>query len=178
MSIRLIIGLVFCSSLLFSCKNSMRVSQNRSESQSSNSLSKTSVQEKYASILGIDPSEVKNITLYQFIDDWYGTPYKYGGQSKTGVDCSGFINSLFMDVYGKKVPRTTSQIAKEVRSVSKSRIEEGDIVIFDIQGKKHSHVGVYLKNGRFAHASSSNGVIISDLNSKYYQEAFGKAGRF
>lgn len=156
----------------------MRVSQNRSESQSSNSLSKTSVQAKYASILGIDPSEVKNITLYQFIDDWYGAPYKYGGQSKSGVDCSGFINSLFMDVYGKKVPRTTSQIAEEVRSVSKSRIEEGDIVIFDIQGKKHSHVGVYLKNGRFVHASSSKGVIISDLNSKYYQEAFGKAGRF
>ena len=156
----------------------MRISKNDRLEKRANIETSSRLQEKYAKILEVPAESIQNIKLYRFIDDWYGVPYKYGGQSKAGVDCSGFINTLFIDVYDKKVPRTTSQIAKESKSISKTKMQEGDIVIFDIQGKKHSHAGVYLKNGKFVHASSSKGVIISNLNSSYYQKAFGKAGRF
>lgn len=178
MSLRIIISLAICTSFLFSCKNLRQAAQHGDSSTRIRGASNSSIQKKYASILGVSTAQIENIKLYEFIDEWYGVPYKYGGQSKSGVDCSGFINALYSDVYNKMIPRTASAIADEAKSISKSRINEGDIVIFNIQGKKHSHVGVYLLNGKFVHASSSKGLIISDLNTPYYQKAYSQAGRF
>lgn len=155
-----------------------KLTRTKSRAEKNTSIENSSIQNKYGSILGVSADKISNITLYQFIDDWYGTPYKYGGQSRSGVDCSGFINTLYSQVYHKSIPRTTKDISSKVKSVSKSNLKEGDIVIFDIQGKKHSHAGVYLLNGKFVHASSSKGVIISDLENPYYVKAFSKAGRF
>jgi len=112
------------------------------------------------------------------VDQWQGTPYRYGGTTKTGVDCSGFVGSLYLDVYQKSIPRSTNEIEKVTKHINKSSLKEGDVVFFDIDGKKTSHVGVYLQNGRFVHASSSKGVIISNLSNPYYQKSFNRGGKF
>tara|TARA_B110000046_G_C12952794_1_gene380905 strand:- start:460 stop:1005 length:546 start_codon:yes stop_codon:yes gene_type:complete len=137
----------------------------------------SSIKNRYASALGVSSNNIANITLYEFIDDWYGVPYKYGGTSKSGADCSGFIGQLYSNVYHKSLPRTTKEIDAACSKVSKSSLSEGDLVFFDINKKKSSHVGVYLQNNKFVHASTSKGVIISDLNNPYYQKTFSKGGR-
>jgi hypothetical protein len=165
-----------------SCKSSKRGTKNRSNSHQKAEYTPTQsnrlIQKKYASILSVPEGEIRNIALYEFIDEWTGTPYKYGGCSKSGADCSGFTGALYSEVYKRTIPRTTSDIEKQTKAVDKSNLREGDMVIFDIEGKKSSHVGVYLLNGRFVHASSSKGVIISTLDSPYYQKHFYRGGRF
>lgn len=132
---------------------------------------------KYANILGVSKSELKNQRLYSFIDDWYGTKYKYGGVSKSGVDCSGFCNVLYREVYNKGMKRRTSDIVKDINKVSKGSLREGDLVFFNISKKKNAHVGVYLTNNKFVHASTSKGVLISSLDNPYYKKAYNKGGR-
>ncbi len=132
---------------------------------------------KYANLLQTPKSDIINIKLYSFIDDWYGTKYKYGGMSKAGVDCSGFCNILYSQIYNKEITRTTAGLSKEINRVGKNKLKEGDLVFFNISKKKNSHVGVYLKNNRFVHASTSKGVLISNLNNPYYKKAYSKGGR-
>jgi cell wall-associated NlpC family hydrolase len=132
---------------------------------------------KYAEILQVSSTSIKNIALYQFIDDWYGTKYQYGGLTKSGIDCSGFCNVLYSQVYKKELSRTTSELSKQVKKVSKQKLEEGNLVFFNIEGKKNAHVGVYLINNKFVHASTSKGVIISSLENPYYIKAYNKGGR-
>lgn len=137
----------------------------------------TDVRSKYAEIIGVPASTLTNKALYNFIDDWYGVSYRFGGNDKNGVDCSGFAGALYSEVYHKNIPRTTGEIAKQSKKISKEKLQEGDLVFFDINGKKGSHMGVYLTNGKFVHASTSKGVIISDLNNPYYQKAYGFGAR-
>lgn len=137
----------------------------------------TAVQTKYAEILKVTPKEIDNLPLYHFIDHWIGVKYKFGGTTKDGVDCSGFANILYKEVYKKVLPRSSQDIAKELKTISKTNLSEGNILIFDIENKKNSHVGIYLKNNKFVHSSTSNGVIISSLEHPYYQKAFSKAGQ-
>lgn len=129
--------------------------------------------EKYAQALEVDQSAL-NPKLYSFVDDWIGVPYKYGGTTKTGADCSGFTNTLYLNVYQKQIARSTSEIEKTCKTVSEKQVAEGDLVFFDIAGKKSSHVGVYLHNGRFVHASTSKGVIISEVSNPYYTKYFAR----
>ncbi|MCB9173125.1 MAG: C40 family peptidase [Flavobacteriales bacterium] len=159
--------------VLISCKGTKKASTNNVE------LDKTTVelQNKYADILKVDAKAVQNIKLYQFVDEWVGVQYKYGGTSKSGVDCSGFCNVLYNNVYSKTLPRTSSEIAKQLQKVPKGSLAEGDILVFDIEGKRNSHVGVYLANSKFVHASTSSGVIISSLEHPYYQKAYSKGGK-
>lgn len=158
---------------LTSCKGTKNVSGSKVE------VNKTTVelQNKYAEILKVDARAVQNIKLYQFIDEWTGVQYKYGGTTKSGVDCSGFCNVLYNNVYSKTLPRTSSEIAKQLQKVPKGSLAEGDILVFDIEGKRNSHVGVYLANSKFVHASTSSGVIISSLEHPYYQKAYSKGGK-
>ena len=131
---------------------------------------------KYANLLQTSKSEISNVKLYSFIDSWYGTKYKYGGMSKAGIDCSGFCNILYEQVYNKEIKRTTSMLSKEINKVNKRKLKEGDLVFFNISKKKNSHVGVYLKNNRFVHASTSKGVLISSLDNPYYLKTYSKGG--
>lgn len=135
------------------------------------------VQAKYAELLNVKPSEIKNVALYNFIDKWLGVKYLYGGTTKDGVDCSGFANILYQEVYQKKLQRSSKDIAKELKTIPKTNLSEGDILVFDIDGIKNSHVGIYLMNNKFVHSSTSKGVIISSLELPYYQKSFSKAGQ-
>lgn len=132
---------------------------------------------KYAELLEAAPKELELIELYAFIDEWLGVKYKYGGTSKKGVDCSGFTNMLYNKVFNKELPRSSSDIAAVAKSVSKKELSEGDFVFFSIRSNKVDHVGVYLTNNRFVHASTSKGVIISSLEHPYYAKHFKTGGR-
>lgn len=125
--------------------------------------------------------EEDNIGLYAFVADWMGVPYRYGAYSMKGTDCSGFVYHLYNEVYGKNVGRTSSAgLMSQTVRVPRHELKEGDMVFFNINnrtGGRASHVGVYLKDNLFAHASTQNGVIISSLLEPYYSSTFMAGGR-
>ena len=127
--------------------------------------------------LGVSAKETKHNKLYLFVNDWYGTPYKYGGCQKTGIDCSCFTDNLFQNVYGKKIGRTAGEIYKACEKISREKLVEGDLIFFITNGKSISHVGVYLKDNKFVHSSTTKGVVISDLNETYYKKCFYAAAK-
>lgn len=135
-----------------------------------------SIAEKYSQILGVDQSQIQNGRLYAFIDQWWGTPYKFGGLDHDGIDCSGLSFLLEQQVYGINIPRTTSQQVQMIKRKYEEELQEGDLVFFDYDGKKFSHVGVYLQNGYYVHASSTKGVIIVKLHDPYVYKYFSRCG--
>lgn len=142
--------------------------------------SKTSLSKACAK-LGVSQSKVKNATLYTVSADWLGTKYKYGGMSSAGVDCSGLTNIIVKKVYGKSLNRSSADIySGNVTKISKSNIKEGDLVFFRTDGKKSktpNHVGIYLNDDKFIHASTSKGVIVSSMTQQYYVTNYIGAGR-
>lgn len=135
------------------------------------------LKETYSEILGIKKEEIKNIGLYQFIDDWYGVPYKYSGKNKNGIDCSGFTCCLYQEVYKKLLAGSSTSIFNSCKIIKKTDLKEGDLVFFKINTDKISHIGIYLQNNKFVHASTQKGVIISGLEEDYYKKYFFKGGR-
>jgi cell wall-associated NlpC family hydrolase len=129
---------------------------------------------KYASWLSVPVSQLKIPELYELLDQWLGTPYKYGGMSRTGIDCSGFVSVVYKSLTNRVIQRSTKDLDKATKVTKK--LQEGDLVFFEFDGKVVSHVGMYLHNGKFIHASSSRGVIISDLTSDYYVTRFKHGG--
>lgn len=127
----------------------------------------------------ITPSD--NIYLYNEGAKWLGTPHRMGGGTKRGVDCSGFVAIVFREVYRKQLSRSSADMLKHnCKKVSRSKLQEGDLVFFRTgKGKKKvpNHVGIYLKNGKFIHTSTSSGVIISSLSEPYYTRAWLTGGR-
>lgn len=128
--------------------------------------------------LGIPLSPSGNLLLYDTIATWLGTPYRYSGSCEKGIDCSGFVNVLYDRVFGKRIgARNSAEIYNSVYKLDLSELKEGDLVFFRIYRKRISHVGLFLGNNKFVHASTSKGVIISDLNEPYYKKFFAGAGR-
>ena len=137
---------------------------------------KGNVKERYAALLGVSERNIKNETLYRFIDSWMGVPNELGGMNKKGVDCSGFTLLLQKEIYNLHVPRTARQMAESVKRKYEEQLNEGDLVFFDFNGQKFSHVGVYLQNNRFVHVSTSKGVIVSNLKDSWYYKYFSCCG--
>ncbi|MBC7912858.1 MAG: C40 family peptidase [Pyrinomonadaceae bacterium] len=137
---------------------------------------KGNLKERYAALLDVSEHEIKNEKLYRFIDDWMGTPHISGGMEKKGADCSGFTIILEREVFDKNLPRTARQMAESVKRKFEEELQEGDLVFFDFNGQKFSHVGVYLKNNRFVHVSTSKGVIVSNLKDAWYYKYFSRCG--
>lgn len=136
------------------------------------------LQFKYAILLDIPVETMLNHKFIEFMEGWYGTKYRMGGLDKNGIDCSGFALTYMSYFYNISLPRSSVEQYHFASPISKSELKEGDLVFFKIARKKEvSHVGVYLTNGKFAHASTSNGVIISDLNEPYYLQHFAGCGR-
>jgi cell wall-associated NlpC family hydrolase len=127
-------------------------------------------------MLNVAVEELTNYRLLEFIEEWYGTRYVYGGSTKRGIDCSAFSGTLQATVFGRTLPRIAQDQFLYSERISRTRLREGDLVFFNTIGGI-SHVGVYLKNNKFIHASSSHGVTISDLNDTYYSKRFIAAGR-
>jgi cell wall-associated NlpC family hydrolase len=111
------------------------------------------------------------------IDSWMGTPYVYGGVSKSGVDCSGFTQAVFRSI-GIEIPRRASRQAADAETVGRNNLQYGDLVFFNTSGSGISHCGIYLGNGEFVHSSSSRGVVRDLLSHPYYASRFVSAGRY
>lgn len=122
-----------------------------------------------------------DLRLYTEAAQWLGVPYRSGGNTRKGVDCSGLVVQIYKQTYHKQLERTTSQIAKKnCRKIGKSKLKTGDLVFFNTTKKKRkaiNHVGIFLKNGYFIHASTSKGVMVSHLKEKYYHKVWRQGGR-
>lgn len=129
--------------------------------------------------LGVDIGLEDNHKLYIEAADWIGVPYRPGGDTKRGADCSGLTSQLYRKVYHTKLPRSTDEQKEESNKVAKRNLREGDLVFFtsNRSGRKVAHVGIYLKDGKFIHASTSSGVIVSRLEEKYYMQHWMSGGR-
>lgn len=134
------------------------------------------LQIKYASILNASPEHLTNTDLLQIIDEWWGTRYSLGGTTKDGIDCSAFVQVVMSGVFGVLLPRTSNEQFKASEPVDDEYLQEGDLVFFR-SGRTISHVGIYLRNNKFVHASTSQGVMVSDLNETYWRAKFKSGGR-
>jgi cell wall-associated NlpC family hydrolase len=137
------------------------------------------LQIKFAILTNIPVEDLTNLRLLVFMDQWYGVPYHYGGSNKDGIDCSAFASLLLSSVYDiNQLPRISADQYHMTKRVRKEDLREGDLVFFHTLGKGHrvTHVGVYLYNNRFIHASIA-GVQISDLGEGYYMHHYVGAGR-
>lgn len=130
----------------------------------------------YAELLGVHEKDIGNIELYSFIDEWMGAPHRLGGQLKSGIDCSGFINQLYNQVYDKTIPRASYEMAEVVKRKYENQLVEGDLIFFSFGKGKVDHVGMYLRNNKFVHVSTSKGVIISDLHETWFYKYFVRGG--
>lgn len=131
----------------------------------------------YSNSLGYDIDHINNPRLYEQVKQWLGTPYHYSGESKNGIDCSGFVCRVYKDVYERVLSGSSRDIHKLTEKIREDELREGDLVFFKIRKSRVSHVGIYLGQNKFAHASVQRGVIISDLSEEYYQKYFYSAGR-
>ena len=131
---------------------------------------------KFAMLLNRDVETLTNTRLFGFIDEWWNTRYRYGGTSKSGIDCSAFTGLLMSSVFALKLPRTAREQYKVCDKVGKENLKEGDLVFFNTTGGV-SHVGFYLGGGYFVHASVSQGITINNLDEKYYKARFIGGGR-
>lgn len=119
----------------------------------------------------------KNTQIYfDPYEKWKGTPYKYGGNSRSGVDCSAFVQAVFLEAQNEVLPRTTVAQSKLGNEVHLSEAKSGDLIFFKTT-RKDRHVGIYLGKNRFMHASTSKGVIISRLNNPYWASVFWQVRR-
>jgi cell wall-associated NlpC family hydrolase len=114
--------------------------------------------------------------LLAALDSWRGTPHRLGGTTRRGVDCSALTSALYRDAFDLALPRSTRDQVRTGRRVPRSGLQVGDLVFFRPEGKDR-HVGVYLGDARFAHASSSQGVHVSSLDRDYWQRWYWTARR-
>jgi len=137
----------------------------------------SSVQLKYAVLMNTELESLPNRALLESVDEWYGVRYRTGGNTKSGVDCSGFTVAVYTAAYGIALPRVSREQYRISRKISTTELQEGDLVFFNTNGSGVSHVGVYLGNNKFIHASVSKGVMVSDLFEPYYLKRYFGAGR-
>jgi len=124
---------------------------------------------------GIENPDVRS-RLYKEYEQWKGTPYRLGGLSTSGLDCSGLVYLTFRDEFGTALPRSTKQQQTKGVPVSRRHLRSGDLVFFDT-GINTRHVGIYIEDNKFLHASTSRGVMVSYLTSEYWDKRFTHARR-
>ena len=130
----------------------------------------------------LQTTPVTESTKYDFerlrveVNRWEGTPYRLGGMSRKGIDCSAFAMIIYHEVFDIKIPRTTEQQVKLGNRIEIKNLNTGDLVFFQSESKK-MHTGIYLSHGEFAHASVSKGVMVSNINTPYWKNKFLTARR-
>jgi lipoprotein Spr len=136
------------------------------------------LQLKYSIQMDIAVEEMNNIPLLQKIDEWWGTPYLYGGSSKRGVDCSYFTLDVMNAIYNTNLKRTAAEQYTQSEKIDWTDLKEGDLIFFKTDASRSiTHVGIYMTNNKFVHASTSQGVTIIDLSEPYWQKRLYSLGR-
>lgn len=155
--------------LLYSC---------RTHKEGKPNVSKPGNLSKYEKILGIPLPDKINSNYIQAISTWVGAPYKYGGSTVNGTDCSGFVFSIYSTVFSIKLERSSSAMHAKAKRIEKSKIQEGDLLFFTIEGQKVNHVGMHITAGYFIHASTKKGVVVSSMEEPYYIKHFMSYGTY
>jgi lipoprotein Spr len=155
------INLTLISLILVSCQSAVRYSSNNKDQK-----------------IG-DDFQTNNQKLEKYIHDWLGTPYRYGGINKKGIDCSGFSLMVLKNVYNREIPRQTKDQFQKGKHIRINNLIPGDLIFFsEIRSRGIDHVGIFLGSGKFVHASESAGVVISDMNDSYYRTKYSGACRY
>jgi len=139
-----------------------------------------SVKKKLAPRMPLPSSRYSNVTptgidrdqVLLDVVSYLGTPYAYGGSTKNGIDCSGLTSKVYSSAINKQLPRSTRDQYQQGMRISKDELQFGDLVFFNTTGRIPSHVGIYIEDDLFVHASVSYGVTISSLESSYYKKRF------
>ncbi|MDX5419099.1 MAG: NlpC/P60 family protein [Hymenobacteraceae bacterium] len=133
---------------------------------------------RYSRKLGLKLDYSEDKDLLKTVTGWLGTPYSYGSSSKRGTDCSGFVTSIYREVYGIDLSRSSRSMFDDVTRIRKDSIRTGDLVFFRRSPKQPIfHVGIYLKDNKFVHSATNGGVMISSLREPYYRNYYYAAGR-
>jgi cell wall-associated NlpC family hydrolase len=137
------------------------------------------LQFKYAILLDVPVEMINDSKLLETIESWYGTRYQFGGETRKGVDCSAFTQAFMLSYYNIELPRRSEEQYQQSKPIKKKKLHQGDLVFFRTRGAKGgiTHVGVYLCNNKFVHASTSSGVMISDLDEDYFKARYAGGGR-
>lgn len=134
-------------------------------------------QKKTSSITTMPNSEAAlKQTLYGHYREWASIPYQYGGLSKSGIDCSGFVYLTFAKKLGVHLPRTSDRQAQTGKPIPQQQLRTGDLVFFNTGPQQH-HVGIYIEQRRFLHVSTIKGVAISSLDNQYWSDRYWKSVR-
>ncbi|PJZ26710.1 hypothetical protein CH352_04200 [Leptospira hartskeerlii] len=141
------------------------------------SLSDKEVHKYFYETWKLEISSKDNLELFKETQHWIGTPHRDNGKDESGIDCSSLAARLVQKAYSKTIAGSSESISKQVKKVPESDLQEGDLVFFNIYGEKISHVGVYLKDRKFVHASVVKGVTVNSLDENYYKTRFVFAGR-
>jgi cell wall-associated NlpC family hydrolase len=141
-------------------------------------VDKESFINKYKDIGRFSGAETDREKVLSEIVKLLDTPYQYGGESTDGIDCSAFTQQVFKNALKLKLPRTASQQYQIGASINKGYLKFGDLVFFNTQRSSYpGHVGIFVGDDLFAHASISQGVTISSMKNSYYQQRFIGAKR-
>lgn len=123
----------------------------------------------------------RKATIFSNLDkqlrSYLGTPYRFGGDSYNGIDCSGLVYAVYRDAAGIELPRQVRYLRYVGYPVNNGRWKLGDLLFFAIKGNRLTHVGIYLGADRFQHVSRSSGTIVSSLDEPYYKKRFRMARR-
>jgi lipoprotein Spr len=145
-------------------------------SKNASKLSKKQKYDYYSQKLGILIDENCNDKLMESIIYWLGTPYKFSGCDKNGIDCSCLVKNIYSEVYKIELKRNSLEIFDACNLKSKEKLKEGDLIFFKTESNKVSHVGIYIKDNKFVHSSTKKGVMISDLKEPYFEKTYYKCG--
>lgn len=132
--------------------------------------------ERMAHVVPSTPKQVKQLVAEA--RKWIGTPYAYGGHSRRGTDCSGFVMEIFGKVYDLKLPRSSAMQQQYSRPLKRKELQPGDLIFFATgRNGRVSHVGLYIGDNRMIHASGSKGVMEASLAQAYWTQNYHSAGR-
>ncbi|MFA6011079.1 MAG: NlpC/P60 family protein [Desulfobacteraceae bacterium] len=120
-------------------------------------------------------SQTQSVILKEF-NVWKGTPYRMGGNTMRGVDCSGFVKHIYNKLFSLDVPRSSREFMSTGQRIDKDELKPGDLIVFSPRSYP-SHVGIYIGNNKFIHASRNRGVSMADLDQRYWKKAFRMARR-
>jgi len=170
----MIVWNVLFSVFVAACSTAEKSAKNKNEF---GSLRKNELLKYYSEKLGIELDKNDDVRLAAAVTDWLGVPHRQGGQTKQGTDCSGFAGNIYKSVYGIDIPRSSTDIYNKCEPLKKEKLSEGDFVFFKVGSKHINHVGIYLKDNKFAHASTSRGVMVSSLDEPYWVKYWFAGGR-
>jgi lipoprotein Spr len=124
-----------------------------------------------------DGGKIDRTKMGRIINSCLGVPYQYGGDSESGMDCSGLVAHVYRKYAGFNLPRSTKKLYQLVKQVDREDLAYGDLVFFSDGWFSVSHVGIYIGQGQFVHSAKSSGVIVSSLDENYYSRRYRGARR-